>query len=164
MSIESIFQLGMKRTINNPLSGVGFGDVEINLGCGNSPLDGCLNYDYPEWDANTTPIVHGNNTVDVIHAYHFLEHCKDPVKMLLDCQRVLVPGGHMNIVVPYYTSQMACHDLDHKHFFTEETWKTLFNNPYYDKNEIEWKFKIHLNIIIGVVERNLCLMTQLVKE
>jgi len=165
MSIESIFKMGMKRDIPWPIPDWEPKDVTVlNLGCGNSRIDGAINLDYPDWDADRYDLPFDNNSIAQIHAYHFLEHLQDPVRILLECQRVLIVGGHMNIVVPYYTSQMMAHDLDHKHAFCEETWRVLFNNPYYNKNKIEWKFKVHTNIIIGVVERNLCLMTQLIKK
>ena len=96
-----------------------------------------------------------SNSIDGIFVFHFLEHVKDVPKVLLDFQRVLKVGGIVNIVVPYYTSQMQAQDLDHKNQFCEETWRVLFRNPYYDKNAVEWQFKVNTNIIIGVCERNL---------
>ncbi len=70
----------------------------------------------------------------------------------------------MNIVVPHRLSQMAYHDLDHKSFWCEETLKNLFTTTYYLKNrEQRWRFRIGTNVIIGIVERNLALMTQLIK-
>jgi len=88
----------------------------------------------------------------------------EPVKVLLECQRVLEPGGIMFIAVPYGGSDIAFQDLDHKHFFTEETYKTLFKNKYYNKNQIEWKMGIGFNMICGIAHRNLVLLTQLIKE
>ena len=71
----------------------------------------------------------------------------------------------MNIVVPYYSSQMMAHDLTYRHAFCEETWRIIFRNPYYKQagSPEEWKFDVGLNVIIGIVERNLCLMTQLIR-
>ena len=138
-------------------------DIELNLGAGNKKILHATPLDYPDWNADTDHIPYTDGSVSQIHAYHFLEHCKHPVKVLQECQRVLNPGGHMNICVPYYSAAIASQDLDHKHFFTEETWKTLFSNQYYNKNKIEWKFKIGFNMICGIVERNLCLLTQLEK-
>ena len=139
--------------------------VKLNLGCGNKTIHGTIGLDLPEWNADTDPIPYPDGSIAVIHAYHFLEHLKDPVKMLADCQRVLRPGGLMNIVVPYYTSQMMAHDLTHKHAFCEDTWKITFRNPYYRQagSPEEWKLEERLNVIIGIVERNLCLMTQLIR-
>ena len=75
---------------------------------------------------NCNAIPYPDGSVAVIHAYHFLEHLEKPVAMLAECQRVLRPGGVMNIVVPYYTSQMMAHDLTHRHAFCEDTWKITF--------------------------------------
>jgi predicted SAM-dependent methyltransferase len=162
MNIQEMFLIGMKRNIpelvNMPKG------LNLNLGAGRQEIPGAIKLDYPDWDADVDDLPYDDNTVDGIHAYHFLEHCHDPIAVLYDCQRVLKPGGVMNIVVPYYKSQMQYHDLDHKHAFTEETWRNLFACEYYDKNRIEWRFDIRVNIIIGVVERNICLMTQLVKR
>lgn len=135
----------------------------LNVGAGSKKIEGAVGIDYPEWDADVDDLPYTDECVDGIHAYHFLEHVQDPVKLLLEFQRVLKPGGILNICVPYYTSQMAVHDLDHKHQFCEETWRILFSTPYYDKNRIEWKLKIRTNVIIGIVERNLALLTQMEK-
>lgn len=162
MDIRELFRLGMDRSI--PLPFAAPEGPKLNLGAGNKMIPGAVPLDLPEWDADKDAIPHPDNSVGEIFAFHFLEHCARPVDVLLECQRVLKPGGVMNIVVPYYTSQMAAHDLDHKHQFCEETWRVLFGNPYYDKNRVEWKFQVGINIIVGVVERNLCLLTQLRKE
>lgn len=174
-----LFKLGMDRDIGTPLDPIPLlgvtqeGDllkehearrVHLNVGAGNKVIVGAIPLDYPEWDADKDPISYANESVDVITAYHFLEHCADPVKVLLEFQRVLKPGGYVNIVVPYYSAQMQTQDLDHKSAYCEETWRVLFANPYYNKNLVEWKFKIHFNLIAGMVERNLALFTQLVKE
>jgi len=136
---------------------------QLNIGAGNKYIPGTVSLDYPDWDADHDLLPYEDESIAGIHAYHFLEHCQYPVRVLAEFQRVLMPGGVVNIVVPYYKSQMMAHDLDHKHAFCEDTWKILFRNPYYDKNQIEWKFEVGVNLIIGIVERNLCLMTQLLR-
>ena len=161
-SIQDFFQLGMARFIPalvEPPQG-----LAINLGAGNKHIPGTVALDLPEWDADTEPIPYGDEIVACIHAYHFLEHVEDPIDMLREMQRVLVPGGVANIVVPYYNSQMQHQDLHHKNWFCEETWRVTFANPYYSQDGAGWRLRVGLNIIIGAVERNLCLMTQLIKE
>jgi SAM-dependent methyltransferase len=162
---QELFYLGMDRKLPNlwkPPSQI-FGNV-LNLGAGAKIIPGAIPLDYPQWDADHDTIPMHTESCVMIHAYHFLEHVREPIEVLQECQRVLVKGGVMNIVVPYYNAQIAAHDLDHKHVFCEETWRVLFGNPYYDKNKINWSFRVHFNMICGIVERNLCLMTQLVKE
>jgi ubiquinone/menaquinone biosynthesis C-methylase UbiE len=168
MDINEFFLLGMKREIpqlkdfSNP-SRTG---VCLNLGGGKQNITGYVNLDFPEWNADFDGLPFDDGTIKHIIAFHFLEHLSSArvIATLRECERVLMTGGTLNIVVPHRLSQMAYHDLDHKTFFCEETWRTLFSTPYYDKNrEYEWKFEIGTNIIIGVVERNLALITQLVK-
>ena len=161
MNIQDRFALGMKRVIPRMLLDNG---CQIELGPGKSPVASCdISFDYPFWDADVDSIPMPDECVQTIHAYHFLEHVFDPTKVLQECQRILSPGGHINIVVPYYKSALAYEDLDHKHVFCERTWERMFRNDGYDKHGFEWKMKVHFNIIIGIVERNMCLMTQLVK-
>ena len=162
-SLQDLFLIGMDRTIPDILPWNEKGIV-LNLGCGKKKIDGAVNMDYPDWDANMDYLGFEDESVDCVHAYHFLEHIDDPIAMLRDIQRVLKVGGVCNIVVPYYTSQMQAHDLSHQHMFCEETWRNLFTAPYYTKDREGWKLRVHLNVIMGVVERNLCLVTQLVKE
>lgn len=161
-NLREFVRLGLDREINNFIN-FPCGKI-INVGCGNKIIKNAVGIDYPEWDADKEPLPFKDNSIAGIHCYHFLEHIKDPVNMLLDFQRVLICDGVVNIVVPYYNSQMMHHDLDHKKSFCEETWKILFKNPYYDKNKIEWKFIININFIFGLVERNMSLFTQLVKK
>ncbi len=161
MNTEELFQIGMDRTIGHLLDMKD--GIHLNIGAGNKKISDTIPLDYPDWDADIDPIPYADESISGIHAYHFLEHCAKPVKVLLEMQRVLKIGGVCNIVVPYYSSQMMCQDLDHKHSFCEETWHILFRNKYYDKNRIEWNFYVQYNVIIGIKERNLCLMTQLLK-
>jgi ubiquinone/menaquinone biosynthesis C-methylase UbiE len=165
MEITELFKIGMDRSIPSLVDfKSGYGRKILNIGAGNKKIPGSIPLDYPCWNAEIDKIPFGDNSIDGIHCYHFLEHIQNVIFVLSEFQRILVSGGLVNIVVPYYKSQMMAHDLDHKHIFCEDTWKILFSNPYYDKNRIEWKFKIGCNVIIGIVERNLCLMTQLIKE
>jgi len=163
MEFQELFKLGMKRDLPEILT-VTDKEKILNLGCGNNLIDGAHNLDYPDWDADVDYIPYHQESIDIIHAYHFLEHVEDPIDNLRDMQRVLKPGGIVNICVPYYSSNMAHHDLDHKSFWTERTFKNLFRDEYYSKNSEGWKFRIGFQLICGVVERNMCLLVQLIKE
>lgn len=161
-TIQEVFRLGMKRIIPT------FVDmppgIHLNLGAGFSEIPGVVPLDMPEWNADLDSIPYKDEAVSGIHAYHFLEHLAQPDAFLYECQRVLCPGGVMQICVPYFRSQIAYQDLDHKHCFTEETWKTLLRNGYYNKFGREWRLDIGANVIIGIVDRNLCLLTQLIRR
>lgn len=159
MIIQHLFGIAMDRVLPNVWD-MPEGLI-LNVGAGNKVIAGSIALDYPEWDADGQDIPYEDGVVSGIHCYHFLEHCTHPVFVLQEFQRILIPGGVINICVPYYNSQMQAQDLDHKSQFCEETWRVLFNNPYYNKNRVEWKFEIGLNIIIGLKERNLALLTQM---
>jgi len=159
MEVQDLFLLGMKRSIPEllPIEGPGF-----NLGAGRAKLKDLENLDRPNWNAEHYRIPADDSTQKAVVAFHFLEHLHDPIRMLRECQRVLQPGGVMHICVPHAMSMCAYQDLDHKRFFTEETFRNLFENPHYDTGG-EWKLKVHCSFIIGVAARNLAFLAQLVR-
>lgn len=161
MTFQRFFQLAMKREVPDIL--VPEGGRAIELGPGGNPVPGATGLDLPEWDGDREPLPFPDGSVAVIHAYHFLEHLEDPIRLLREAQRVLRTGGVMNICVPYYSSNMQSQDLTHRHSFTETTWQNLFRNDYYSHRREGWKLRDRFNLIAGVVERNLALLTQLVR-
>jgi len=163
MDFQQLFYMAMDREIPELLDPDSNG-VILNLGAGKKKNIEGFPLDLPGWDAEYMQIPYPDECVKIIHAYHILEHVQEIIFLLKECQRVLIPGGIMNICVPYYKSSLHYQDLDHKHSFTEKTFSNLFNNKYYDKNGADWKFKVRFNLICGIVERNICLLTQLQKE
>lgn len=163
MTPQQLFELGMKRSVPDLIP---FGPVTINLGAGASPLAGALNLDFPEWDGERDGIPVPDGTVDSVVAFHFFEHFSgaNAMRLLRECERVLKVGGTLTAVTPHRLSQMAYHDLDHKSVWTEETWRVLFATPYYRKNrETAWRLEPRFNMIMGLNERNLALVSQLVR-
>lgn len=164
--LVTFFEAGMARPL--PFFRGRYAGVSYNLGAGRKDIGDAINLSYEDgWNGEVDPIPAADGSVSTIYAFHFLEHLSHPVGVLLEAHRVLCKGGAMNIVVPYYRSQMAFQDLDHKSFYCEDTWKELFSNPYYDTTKgenFEWQFDIGLNIIIGLKERNLALLTQLIRR
>jgi SAM-dependent methyltransferase len=163
MNLSVFFELGMKRR----LAGVRpLGPFTLNLGAGNSRIPDTTSLDLPEWDAMRQGIPFPDETVDTVLAFHFLEHLpgERAIFLLREMERVLKPGGHALIVVPHSAGTMAFQDIDHKSFWTEESFETLFNNPYYNKNrEQPWKLTIELSVIMGLAVRNLAVLAQLLK-
>lgn len=157
-----IFRHGMKREPGFQLPVKG--DLILELGPGNTPWAPATEYlEWPDWNADCNPLPYDSGAVDHIGAFHFFEHVQGVVSLFRECERVLKIGGTINLTVPYYSSNLQARDLDHKHSFTELTWKTLFANNYYDKDKLDWRMKVQFNMIMGVEERNICLCTQLVK-
>jgi len=158
-SVEDLFHVAMDRVIPDLIYRNIYSKMVLNVGAGNKLIRGAVSLDLPEWNAETMLIPYKDETVSLIHCYHFLEHIQNLTFVLREFERILISGGVVNICVPYYLSGMAFRDQDHKRYFTEETWKTLFDNKYYDKMKEgrPWKFKI------GIEERAMCLLTQLIK-
>ena len=173
MSVQKLFGWGMKRMVPQLIQPLDNGGPILNLGAGNARIPWnnwfaprVVDLDLPGWNANSGQRFAGigDGACDGIYAFHLLEHVDRPIDVLWDCQRILDEGAPLTIVVPYYNSQMMAHDLTHKNVFCEDTWKVLFGTPYYNGQHAgEWRFNIGFNMIVGVVERNMCLMTQLIK-
>lgn len=158
--IRTFFEAGMARKL--PL--LQFPDpnlVKLNVGGGQKQIGDSINLDQIHGHDLREGIPYDDESVGEIYAFHFLEHLDDPVWMLREFERVLAPGGVANICVPYYNAMLQAQSLDHKHSFCEETWKTLFYNDLHSGGQ--WKFKVGLNVIMGLNERNLCLLTQLIR-
>lgn len=162
-SLREVFEVGMDRSLPEflePPTG-----VQLNLGAGKKLIEGTIPLDADNgWRAPKIP--YKDESVAAIHAYHFLEHLgkDDLLDTLLEIQRVLVVGGVLNVVVPHYSAEAAFQDLDHKTFWTESTWSNLFNNPYYDGTvNRDWRLEVASLALMGLVGRNLVIVSQLRK-
>lgn len=186
-TIQQFFKFGLDREI--PQLATKPAGLAINLGPGRRKripetvgvgggADAPHNYVKPEtlteWDGTRTlvewrapePLPFVNDSIAEIHAYQFMEHLsgEDAIATLRECERVLKPDGVLNIVTPYFNSQHMSQALDHKSFWSEETWHWLFGNEYYADHEGNgWALYVHCCFIMGIVYRNLDLFTQLVK-
>jgi SAM-dependent methyltransferase len=143
-----------------------WGSQYVQLGPGNKLIEGWDNLDYPEWDAETMPLPYDEESVDGISAYHVLDHLSNPIGVLAEIQRVLVPGGWFVNVVPHYASELWNSDLTHKSRFATETWRSIFDMRHYEHHDVPfdgWKMNIEFNMIMAYTERNTVLVTKLVK-
>lgn len=165
-TLTEFFNLGMMREISAPTEFLR-GKRGLNLGAGNKQIPGFRPLQLPEWDAEVERIPFSDATFDSIVAFHFLEHISPKrIPFLLgECQRVLVTGGTLNVLVPHRLGGMAFQDLDHKAFFTEQTWRVLFQNEYYKRptDQLFSNMVINFNMIMGQDERCLALLTQFTK-
>ena len=138
MTLPEMFLVGMDRALPEPLDFPA--GITLNLGAGNKKIGDSLPLDLPMWDGDRDPIPFSAGSVAGIHCYHFLEHLDKPIRMLEECHRVLMVGGVLNVVVPWYRSRMAFHDVNHKTFWTEDTWKNIFwNSAQGSSGKTYWK-------------------------
>lgn len=142
---------------------------DIQLCPGNKMVKGYTGLDYPEWDAETMPLPFGDECITNILCLHSLDHLspKSVVRLLAEVQRVLMLDGIFTIVVPHHMSTLAHECLEHKSQYGIKTWRNIFKNPAYDPLDArfvpDWRLKIGFNMIMGIEERNLVLVTQLIK-
>lgn len=129
--------------------------LRLDLGCGNTPRDGFEGVDIAgdkakhKVDLFRFPWPWEDNSVEEIHASHFLEHIparevedrdyngcgvafagkehnrflgQDMLFAFMDeAWRVLKPGGFMHVIVPHLRSDRAFQDPTHRRFFCEAT-------------------------------------------
>lgn len=164
MLIQELFQLGMKRSLSELVK---FEGPAFDIGSsGRFHAPGAIPLGLPDWQWPRDAIPTNDSSVATLHCYHFLEHLsgEDAIAFLREAERVMIPSASvLNFCIPYYTSTMATHDLTHKSFWNEDSFKTLFANDYYSVAG-EWRLSVHFLMIAGIVQRNLALIGQIVKR
>jgi len=93
-----------------------------------------------------------DNSVDAIHASHFVEHLDgtERMKFMDECYRILKPGGKMRLIHPYYKSVRAVQDPTHKwppisensYFYWDKKWRELNKLNHYPIN-CDFEFNIY---------------------
>lgn len=165
IEFQELFLLGMKRSFPDLLN---FNGRQINVGSSKgdrwtNPYAEALGR--PNWEFPRDQLPYDNESVATIHCYHFLEHLsgEDAIKFLRECERVMIPRKSvLNFCMPYYNSNLQAECLEHKSQWNENSFRNLFDNSGYDIAG-RWDLKVHFLIIAGVVERNLCIIGQLVR-
>lgn len=167
MNFERLFKMGLDRELPGLLEAppglsIGLGENWSGKGYGDDQRLGL-----PNWHCRDK-IPAEDETVGIIHAYHFLEHLsgEEVIALLYEIQRVLVNDGILQFCIPWAKAEIAFQDLTHKSFWTESSFRMLMRNPYYEPipGAPKWKLHQHYLVIAGIVERNLCLLGQLVKR
>ena len=164
MEFQELFYHGLDRRLPPLL--VPKEGLSVGLGESGSKRAGHLSLGLPDWRWPRDCIPAENGAVAIVHAYHFMEHLtgEEAIMMLYEVQRVLMQGGIFQFCIPWAKAEIADQDLTHKSKWTESSFRMLMNNPYYSPSEGEWKLRQHFLVIAGIVERNICLLGQLVKE
>lgn len=113
--------------------------IIVDLGCGNAKSPGSIGVDLffntqadvvANLDAPNLPFK--SKTIDEIIMTDSLEHTADVRATLKQTARLLREGGTIFIRVPHFSSLHAYSDFTHRHFFSAEGMRALFqNNPQY---------------------------------
>ena len=129
----------------------------LNLGCGKRRIEGAINIDIDpdsladvQMNAEHTPWIWNDYSINEIYMFHFLEHTKEPNKILAECFRVLVKGGILHITVPHSSCAGANGCLFHHRTFSYNSLKDFLKGrfetihqrivwlPHYEWLPIQW--------------------------
>lgn len=102
--------------------------VILNIGCGFRKMPEAVNVDGYEicepdvlWDLNKYPWPWEDESVDIVFAFHVMEHMDDWLKAFKEVARILKVGGMFDMRVPDATSTDDMGYIDHKFTFTRHS-------------------------------------------
>ena len=153
-------------------------DRFIQFGGENKILWGYREVNYPEWNAEDlmAPLPFETETVASIVCIHTVDHLSSAAVQhwLEECERILEHQGVITIVVPHFMSTLAHECIEHKTQYGLKTWRNLLgggNDVSVDyrpefPSENHWResLKVGFNMVMGLEERNLVQVTQLIKK
>lgn len=110
--------------------------MRLNIGCGTSPIPGCVNLDMepgPGIDVvaniGTDRLPFDDDTFDEMLALHVIEHISDPHAAMQELYRVAKPDCEFLIATPYGSSDDAWEDPTHVRPYFVGSWGA-FSQPY----------------------------------
>ena len=137
--------------------------VKLNLGCGNTHLQGYVNCDKSK-EVNPDKVVDlerklpfKDNSIDEVIGNHILEHVFHFIPLMHELHRICKEGAILKFVVPFYASMGAFDDPTHVRFFSPFTFNYFTNNEFsYEMGARKGLFKIkkvELNYGIGTAKK-----------
>lgn len=109
-----------------------YDNIKLDIGSGEKQMkkkEGYIGLDIEPlgqeivWDVDCGIPLPSNSCTNIF-MHHVLEHVKDPIFVMNECNRVLQRNGEIEVIVPYYKEAEA-YVLHHTHFFSEDTFKHL---------------------------------------
>ena len=101
--------------------------MKIDLGCGPTPKPGYVGVDLltgpniKTMDLNKFPWDIPSNSIDEVRAYDILEHLPDKNAVMAEIERILAPGGILDILVPSTDGRGAWQDPTHCSYWNENS-------------------------------------------
>lgn len=161
----AFFEFGMDRFLPSWVQ-IDHSSQVLHLGPGKKMVPGAIECEYPEFDFDRPDCLarFADGSVGGIVATHVLEHLADPRTLLRECGRVLRTGRPLNVLVPHGLSPLYAQDLDHKTPFVIDTFKTLLDTDYYDKEKAGFPFALGPVFSMAVKDGNEAVIAQLVRR
>lgn len=149
--------------------------LRLDLGCGTSKKEGFIGIDVLKsksvdyvWDLRKTPWKMGSkviaaNSVDEVHASHFVEHltASERIDFVNELWRVLKIGGKATIVTPHWASCRAYGDLTHQwppvsemwYYYLSDEWRSV-NAPHNTGYKCNFDHGVGWNLHASLTTRN----------
>ena len=93
----------------------------LDVGCGSSKIEGTIGMDHLDLpgvdiihDLNDIPWPFESESVSKIIFCHSISHLNDISAIMIECNRILCEGGHLEILAPHYSSDNFNTDPTHK--------------------------------------------------
>ncbi|RQW05871.1 methyltransferase domain-containing protein [candidate division KSB1 bacterium] len=135
--LDTLFKIDLQQRLQQP------GEIAIELGCGQSKSEGRIGIDRVDLPAVdiVTDLERGlpffpDESVDAVHAYHFLEHVENLQLLLQEIYRVCRPGARIVLRVPHFSNPYYYSDYTHRRFFG------LYSFEYFAREQKRFKRKI----------------------
>ncbi|MBW2596848.1 MAG: methyltransferase domain-containing protein [Deltaproteobacteria bacterium] len=125
--------------------------IRINLGCGKRKVKGYINIDIdpahePDLilDLSKCALPYGDNSVDEVRAFDFLEHIPlgKTIFVIDEIWRVLKPGGKFEHFTPSTDGRGAFQDPTHLSFWNINSWLYFTDGIWANMYGIKSKFKV----------------------
>jgi hypothetical protein len=133
------------------------------LGHGLKHIEGWDHFDLPSYNAEEDAIPAAEASLDGIATYNMLDHISDPRWPLIEAGRVLVDEGWFVSIVPHYLGELSHSCFDHKSQFAVDSWRNALDNKH-DPSQEPIPFDLGFNMIMGLSENNLFLVTQMIRK
>ncbi|VVB82957.1 Methyltransferase domain protein [uncultured archaeon] len=121
---------------------------KLNFGCGEDIKEGFDNIDVQinpkiqkSFNFDKFPYPIKENSYDYIWSRSVLEHLEEPDKVLNELWRICKPNAVIEMIVPYYNNKSAVSDMQHKHFFSDTTFKVFVDETCRINKEKKFKIK-----------------------
>ena len=123
--IKRITNIKEKKTIEK---------IKIDIGCGSKKRPGFIGIDFFESpdidicrDVEKQGLPFADSSVLETRCYHVLEHLNNPILVINEIYRVLIPNGLLELSVPIIVGPWALADLTHKNLFNQFTFLNYFD-------------------------------------
>ena len=110
--------------------------VSVELGCGSSKKEitaigiDVLDYECVDIVGDALEVLASfpERSVHQVYSSHFLEHVADIDGFLRELERIVKPGGDLDLVVPHFSNPYYYSDYTHRSFFGLYTFSYLTSN------------------------------------